>query len=137
MSSHGGTHTHRLGALCFSSGPSQAAYSYTYPYSNYTLQTVQSTVQKRCFGDHVGELLYIALIWSPKTLFCTILHCTFHCLNMGMGKLLEIVHHISRRRSAAVSPPIWLMQMQHRPPSLALLMDAHAQPALCSFPTSC
>jgi hypothetical protein len=79
-------------------------------------------VQKWCFGDHVGELLYIALIWSPKILFCTILHCTFHCLNMGMGKLLEIVHHISRRRSAAASPPIWLMQMQSRPPSLALLM---------------
>jgi hypothetical protein len=40
--------------------PSQRVCPYL---KNYTLQTVQSTVQNTVFSDHIGELLYIAFIW--------------------------------------------------------------------------
>ena len=43
----------------------------------------------------------------------------------------------SSRHSSTASPPSWLTQVHRRPPSLALLLTACAQPALRSFPTSC
>jgi hypothetical protein len=35
---------------------------------------------KRYIWDYIGELLYVALIWSPKTLFYIVLQCTLYCL---------------------------------------------------------
>jgi hypothetical protein len=36
---------------------SPAAYTYSYPYSNFTLRTVQFTMKNNVLGDHMGELL--------------------------------------------------------------------------------
>jgi hypothetical protein len=61
---------------------SLVVYPYPYLYSNFTLRTVQSTVQNSVLGDHMGEVLDMVISVSPTTLSShLIIYFKLHAVN--------------------------------------------------------
>lgn len=66
----------------------------------FKLYSTNSTINgaKRCFGDHMDELLYIALMVTENIVFFLsfcIINCTECNLNICMNKLLKIPSGLS------------------------------------------